>query len=219
LIKCYGIESQLVDKEFIEEYNDKTKMGWYRNLTTIINYDDVLNTDLKLQILKDNAKYDSVISNCYLDFTKKNKYAYHYYAIEIINKIGFNINDLKIEQPMSSLMFLIDDCIEWMQQNKNEIVYKYDLLKYINKDLKTIDKFIDKLRIINSIIESQYGLKIKKKNTCNDIEKIKYCLTDNDIWKETIKIKPIQLYCKRENYDKYKNHDNSDLDVGLFLNE
>ena len=70
-----------------KKYNDKTKMGWYRNLTTIINYDDVLNTDLKLQILKDNAKYDSVISNCYLDFTKKNKYAYHYYAIEIINKI------------------------------------------------------------------------------------------------------------------------------------
>jgi len=243
IIKCYGLKTDLEEinkeepaktitdlmtKEFISEYNDKEKMGWYRNMSTIMKSSMVgkdgktyiQDTNMKLAILKDNAQYDSAISNCYTDFMMKNKYAYHYYAIEIIQKLGFDINNLETEQLLSTLLFLIDDCLEWAQQHKLEIIYKYDLFKYTHKDLKTLEKFNDKLKFLNSIIESQYGLKIKKKNSTQDVEKIKYYLTDNDVWKgSNIKIKPNQLFSKREDYDKYKNHDNSLLDEGIFLDE
>jgi len=239
IIKCYNLDKQLVElndpnktikdvltMEFIEEYNDKTKMGWYRNLSTIMN-SSVEGKDLKiysqstankLEIMKDNAKYDSAITNCYVDFTMKNKYAFHYYAIEIIRQLGFDINNLKLEQTFSSMCFTMTDCIEWCQKHKLEIIYKYDLMQYTHKNLNDITEFKDQLKFINSIISFQYGLRIKKMNNSVDPANIKYCLTDNDIWK-TIKIRPVQLFSKREDISKYKNQDNSSLDEGIFFDD
>ena len=247
IVKCYGLKSDLeelnkneeipktltdiITKEFVSEFNDKTKMGWFRNISTVLNSNMIgkdgktysQNTSTKLAIMKDNAKYDAAISNCYTDFTMRNKYSYHFYALEIIHRLGFDINNLDVEQYLSTLLFLIDDCLEWAQQHKLEIIYKYDMLKYTHKDLKAFDKFNDKLKFINNILESQYGLKIKKKNTSQDPEKMKYCLTDNDVWQKSdgskIKLKPIQLFSKREDFDKYRDHDNSNLDDGIFLDE
>ncbi len=48
-------------------------MKWYRNLSTILTSENQETKD-KLEILKINQQSTSVITNCYIDFTNKNKY-------------------------------------------------------------------------------------------------------------------------------------------------
>lgn len=238
MIKCYGLQHVLEDmnvdvennsgeivelksmkdlmtKEFIEEFYDKMKMRWFRNLTTILST-DTQSTETKLLILKENAQNDSVISNCYLDFTTKNKYAYHYYAIEILVSLGFDINNIEKTVNHLELDSAMYGVMEWCESRKYDIASKFDC-KVINKKLTDIEKLTDKLKFVNNIINTQYGLKIRKIRNSVDVEKILYRLSDDDVWANIQGLRPITLVSKREEYEKYKQFDTSQLD--LFIDE
>ena len=58
-------------------------MRWYRNLNTILQTKEQ-KTSEKLEILKHNQKIANSYNNVYQDFTSKNKYAFHYYPLKLI---------------------------------------------------------------------------------------------------------------------------------------
>jgi hypothetical protein len=212
LRKCYNIIDE-INKEFIEEYHDKELMKWYRNISTIIST-NTQSTNDKLCILKDNQQYDSIISNCYNDFTTRNKYSYHYYPIEIIKIFGFDINNLTICIPYAELISKTYDAIAWCSDKKDDIAFKYNL-NIQSKDLIDLTE-VEQLKYINKIIESQYGLKIKRMNTSATKDNIMYKLDDIDRWNNlNDKIKPIEIKTKR--YNRSNVLDTSNLDV--FIDE
>ena len=100
--------------------------------------------------------------------------------------------------------------MEWTNDNKLEIAHKFDLPKIINKDLTTIEKLIDKLKLINAIIYSQYGLRIKKKNQSVDPTKTMYSLNDDGVWEHIKYFQPINLVSRLEQQEWI--HDSRDLD-------
>ena len=60
------------------------------------------------------------------------------------------------------------------------MVFKYDL-KITHKSLTELSE-IEQMKYINRIIESQYGLKIKRENNSVHKDNILYKLDDNGIW-------------------------------------
>jgi hypothetical protein len=218
-----------ITKDFVAEYNDKEKMKWYRNLATILST-DTQTTDDKLDILKDNQQYESIITNCYIEFTNKNKYSYHYYPLNILKIIGFDVNDLSISISYPNLITKIYDAIGWCDARKEEISYKYNI-KISSKNLSQINE-IEQMKYINRIIESQYGLKIRRINNSVHKDNILYRLDDSNIWSNLNnididapeeldmpfsvynlknKIVPIELKYKRMN--KTNDFDTTNLDV------
>lgn len=195
------IETGYITKEFVSEYHQRDRMKWYRNLATILVI-DVQNTRDKLDILKDNQQYDSIISNCYLEFTTKNKYVYHYYALEIIDQCGFNINNLNVRISYPQLITNIYGAIAWCDERKDEIAFKYDL-KLSYKSLTNLSE-IEQLKYINRIIESQYGLKIKRENNSVFKDNILYKLDDNNYWDN--------LPSRNQKTDIDTDIDNTDID-------
>ena len=213
---CFKIDQEELNYDLVEEYNTKDKMKWYYNLSNIMETENQT-TEMKLEIMKSNISLDKWINSCYMDFTTKNTYSNNLFAINIINLTGFNINDPEITIPLNVLETNIIDCINYIDKNKREISYKFGLKSYNKIIIGT--EFKEQIKIINSIIYSQYGFKIKKisktkKNQeSNDII---YQIVDDDIWKtlfETNKkvIEPIELFSK-ENNIVVKQYDNSLLD-------
>jgi len=212
LRKCYNLTTDIT-KDFITEFHDKELMKWYRNISTIISTDTQTTMD-KLTILKDNQQYESIISNCYNDFTTRNKYSYHYYPIEILNLIGFDINDLTITIYYADLISKTYGAIAWCNERKDEIAFKYNF-NICSKNLTDLTE-IEQLKYINKIIESQYGLKIKRINTTSNKDNILYKLDDIDRWNNLNEnIKPIEIKSKR--YIKSNDIDTTNLD--LFIDE
>ena len=198
--KAFNLKD-LITVDFLEEYNDKIKMKWYRNITTILNTNN-LTTQQKIDILKCNAQIESnaKLTSCYLDFTSKNKYIYHYYAIEVINTCGFDINDLSIIISQDDLEMPLCGCLEWIESNKFDIANKFEI-KIINKKITSIEKIHEKLRVVNSIIYSQYGMKIKGTKVKNNIT---YKLTDDDMWNNIGGIIPVNVVNKLDQQENYK---------------
>lgn len=211
-LSCYKIDdTNELTKDLLEEYYDREKMKWYRNITSIIATQDKT-TDDKLIILQNNEKYNNMISNCYLDFTSKNKFAYHFYPINIINKLGFNINDLSIVYPELEFKTKLTNTINWCTMHAKDIAYKYNI-KLINKDLTSIIDLPNQLKYLNSILKSQYGFKIKKSTSSANI---KYQLINNDLW-ENINLKPIDI--KESIISNSKKLQNTDYiaDIDMFI--
>ena len=229
LRKCYNYSEKTyeITREFITNYYHKEQMKWYRNLSTILSTNNQ-STEIKLSILKDNQQYNSITGNCFDDFMSKNKYTYHYYALEIIKLMGFNINDLSITIEYPNFLPKLYDTIEWCNESKNELAYKFNLTSY--KDLSILGES-EKLKYINKILVSQYGLKIKRINNSVHIDNILYRLDKGTIWDDlpnqinyteddnTLKTKiiPIELQIKRANNSN--NYDSSILDVDIFIDE
>jgi len=199
---------EFLDADIIEEFYDKTKMKWYRNLSTILKTDE-LTTQNKLEIMKSNSQYDSKLTSCYMDFTMKNKYIYHFYAIEIIKTLGFDINNLEIAIDHNELDGSLYGCMEWIEDNKFDISNKFEL-KIFNKKLTNIDKFNDKLKIANLIILSQYGIKIKGTKTDDSIS---YKLINESAWSKVMGVIPINITSKLDEQEKYNSFDSSHLDM------
>ncbi len=241
LRKCYNImpldineynnDNDNLTREIIIEYNDKEKMKWFRNLTTIMETDNQT-TEQKLQIIKDNKQFDSSFSNCYTDFTMKNQYSYHYYPITIIQKFQFNINDLTINFNQIDIYNKLNDVIKWCEDKIDDIAFKYNI-RTAAKKLNDLSQR-DQLKYINRIIESQYGLRIKKINNSVHQENILYKLDDNNLWinlpninkneeedEDEIyniksKITPYDIKLKRNNYNGI---DIRNLDQDIFLDD
>lgn len=257
LIKCYGLKKDLLEmqvddetktmddiitKPFVENFCDKETMGWFRNLTTILSTTEQT-TAQKLEILKDNSTYDSTFkNNCYADFTNKNKFAYHHYANEILNNLGFDMNDLNIEVSYTTLGLGFENCRGFFDKHKIDLCKTYELVTYLKKDLNNLDKDKDAkitstIRFINTILYSQYGIRIRKINSNEDPDKRMYKLWTDNIWtdpncaignedeeksktsKENKRYdiidpwkKPINLKLNRDDLDKYKDIDTTCLD-------
>jgi len=204
LIKCYGLKQELenmqideesksmsdiITKPFIENFCDKDMMGWFRNLTTILNTPEQT-TKQKLEILKDNASYSSMLKqNCYADFTSKNKYAYHYYANTILDNLNLDLNNIDKEISYTNLVLGLDvNCKELFEnENKIQLCNTYGLVTYLKKDLNNLDndkdgKIINKMRFVNTILYMQYGIRIRKINNKDNPDERMYKLSTNDLW-------------------------------------
>jgi hypothetical protein len=205
---CYDIENiELLTYDFIEKFSEKEKMKYYKNLNTIRNSDEQL-TDNKLELLKINEKYESNITNCYVNFNNKNKYAYHFYPLEIIKILEFDINDLTKTRSKNINQFMdkIDEAIVFCENKKYEIAFKYKL-KITHKKIVDMNPN-KKIKYLNNILLNQYGLKIIKDSKTKDDEI--YKLDDDKIWEhENIKFKPINIKQKI----KKNNYDSSLLDI------
>lgn len=237
--KCYNIkqkyepdieetlENGFITREFVAEYYGKGKMKWYRNIATILAT-ATQSTEEKMLILKENQQYESKISNCYIDFTNKNKYSYHYYPLEIMKLVGFDINNINKTISYPNMISSIYGAIGWCNDYKDVLAYKYNVKTPVKCliDMKEIEQ----MRYINKIIESQYGLKIKRINTSANKDNILYRLDDDDKWKDLPdryvytdeeynlkqKIEPYELKYRNINNNNY---DTSMLDIDIFIDE
>ena len=172
LTKIYSIDKELLSKKFIEEYYNKDKMKWYQNLSYIIKSDEQ-ETNNKLDIIKKLSMVKNI--DCYTTFSKTNKYIYHFYALSIIDKLQFDINNLNIKNNSDVFNKNMKETLDFIDYNKKDIAYKFDINLY-NKNIKNLEHK-QQLKFINSIINFQYGLKIKKNND-------NYILFDNNLWNE-----------------------------------
>lgn len=229
---CYNIPPPEDIKPLIEKYYDSNKMKWYRNLSTVLST-ETDTTEEKLQKLKDNHIYDNIISNCYLDFSIKNKYAYHTHPLEIIKIFKFDINDLTKEINALDMIDMYHECFEYCSFHKEGIAFKYSLrlLRYINTREKIIIDHIryrEDLKCINEILVSQYGLKIIRSYTDKNIDNCRYKLTiineekeeSKNIWEDLPdkseidglrkKIKPLSIKLRQ---DRNNDYDTSNLDL------
>jgi hypothetical protein len=129
------------------------------------------------------------------------------FATSIIKLCGFDINDFDIQLNQIDLETNLSSCVQYIDLNKKEISYKFNLKAY-NKNIIDTD-IKEQLKLINSIVYSLYGLKVKKvskpkKN--QDTSDIIYQLIDDNTWtnlpKDT-KIEPIELHDKDKNAKKY----------------
>ena len=179
---CYGLLADDTDLTFdlVEELNTRDKLKWYHNLTNIMSTEDQ-STDEKLDILKDNVVKDKYLTTVYMDFTSKNTYAFQLFATNIINNTGFDINDTGAILPYNALSTNVNNCISYINSNKEELAYKFNLRIY-NKSFAGMT-FKEQLKVCNSILTGFYGLKIKKvQGTYKDVDNSYYKLSDSKMW-------------------------------------
>lgn len=217
---CYKLDKTVeLTHGLVDEFNTKDKMKWYYNLTNIIETENQ-STNEKLEIIKSNIVSDKWINSCYMEFTTKNTYTNHLYGLEIIKLCGFNINNLETQLSQTQLDVNVLSCINYIDCNKKEIAYKFNLKMY-NKNILELD-LKDQIKTINSIISCQYGLKIKKTSKSNKDktpDQIMYGLVDDNIWNGLpgeIKIQGLELYDETGSVEEKKQYNLALLD---FMNE
>ena len=209
--KCYQINNDDITENFLEIYNERDKMKWYKNLSTIKNSDEQ-STDLKLNILKNNRIADKWINNCFLDFSNKNNYTCHYYALEILKIFKLDINDYTKTINKIEYNWYLNDCIKWLDQYRTHIVLKYDLKTY-HKNLLEYTS-LQQIQLINSILFSMYGIKIKILKNSVEPEKQLYGLIDDNIWSNLPHdIISIELVNKNQDLSNREHIDLYELDV------
>ena len=221
LLKNYNLTQEELTSEVLEKYNNKLLMLNYNNLTSILKTEDQ-NTDKKLDILKNNQCVGEEYRNCYQDFTFKNRYTYHYYALRLLDYIGFDINDID-NKDNAILKDIIDEnilgkingktLIEFLEDEKYGLYIKFDCRQLINREITNDFNYL--LKVINTIINKQYGIKIK---VLSKGKNKSYYLTTNETWEDLpTKIKSknlIQKITKDMNYSEILDN----LDQGLFIN-
>jgi hypothetical protein len=204
---CYGITNEHLNDDFINEYYDTNKMKWYKNYTTILPNNEQ-SVEQKLTILQENHKNYKWVNNCYIDFTTRNHYTYHYYAQMIIQILKFDVLNLDNEIKNDEFINDLDLCMKWIFEKKNEIAKKYEMSKII----AIPEKITYKLKIINTILFSMYGIKVvhnKNRNT--------YKLSNNNVWNNLPKeLEPKILELKNnleDAFDDIDDIDTSNLDI------
>jgi hypothetical protein len=178
-----NISNGVITTDFILEYNDDTIMRYYRNLSMMLSI-PTQSTKMKLNILKENEEYDQIITNCYIDLTHKNIYFCHYYALHLIEILGFDINDLSIRQQHLTLITRIYEATAEIEPHADQISYKFGMKSVKKLATNKLSDLTDaqQLKFINEIIKSQYGLVVKKTKYSSNIDLIEYGLDDNSMW-------------------------------------
>ena len=193
----------------------------YSNLVTILNTDEQ-NTEDKLKILKNNNLIGRDYRSCYQEFTTKNNYMYHFYAIRLLDYTSFNINNIDNREDGVLKEFIEDamnnkindmNLIEFLESEKYGLYKKFDCKNLIKS--KILDTFTFKINIINNVINKQYGIKIKILTKGKDNKS--YYLSTNNMWNNLPnKIMPKDIVKK-----DIKNYNNDDilnnLDNNLFI--
>jgi hypothetical protein len=204
---CYGITNEHLNDDFINEYYDTNKMRWYKNYTTILPNNEQ-SVEQKLTILQENHKNYKWINNCYVDFTTKNHYTYHYYAQMIIQILKFDVLNLGNEINNDEFINDLDLCMKWIFEKKNEIAKKYEMSKII----AIPEKISNKLKIINTILFSMYGMKV-----VHNKNKTTYKLCNNKVWnnlQKDVESKTLELKSNLEDvFDDIDDIDTSEIDV------
>lgn len=164
--KCYDIENINLDKEktkqIFELYDDPQKKKHYRNLKRILNTDTQKSED-KLKLIKINIKNDTYRKSAYADLITNNIYTSHKYALEFIEILGFDINDLSKTISSESIGIQIEDIKDTFNMEYNNICYKFGCKISHKKFLEFDEK--EAMTFIKKIIKTQYGLEIKKDGT------------------------------------------------------
>jgi hypothetical protein len=201
---CYGITNEHLNDDFINEYYDTNKMRWYKNYTTILPNNEQ-SVEQKLTILQENHKNYKWINNSYIDFTTRNHYTYHYYAQMIIQILKFDVLNLGNEINDDEFMNDLDLCMKWIFEKKNEITKKYEMSKII----VIPEKITYKLKIINTILFSMYGIKVVPNKN-----KTAYKLCNNKVWNNLPKdVEPKILELKGNVDDVFDDIDDIDTSV------
>jgi len=221
-LKNYSLKEEDLTTDLIEEYMKKSIMLSYSNLVTILNTEEQ-NTDEKLNILKNNNLIGKDFRTCYQEFTTKNNYMYHFYAIRLLDYTSFNINNIDnkedgilkefIEDAMSNK---INDMtlIEFLESEKYGLYKKFDCKNIIKG--KILDTFTFKINIINNVINKQYGIKIKVLTKGKDSNK-SYYLSTNNMW-DNLPNKILPKDIVKKDIKNYNNEDIlNNLDNNLFI--
>ena len=146
-------------KELFERYDDPMRKKHYRNLRCILNTDNQTTTD-KLNTLKQKIKNDNYRKNAYADLITTNIYTLHKYAVEFIEMLGFDINDLNKTVSEDDIRLRIEDIKDAYNDEYNNICYKFNC-KIRHRNFTDLDDK-ESLTFIKKIILSQYGFEIKK---------------------------------------------------------
>jgi hypothetical protein len=122
--------------------------------------------------------------------------------------LKFDVLNLDNEIKNDEFINDLDLCMKWIFEKKNEITKKYEMSKII----VIPEKISNKLKIINTILFSMYGIKLvpnKKKTT--------YKLCNNKVWNnlpKEVEPKILELKNNVENvFDDIDDIDTSELDV------
>lgn len=179
---CYELyegEHEL-DYDLIEEFNSKEKMKWYYNLSNIMATQDQ-DTITKLDMLRENVIRDKWLNTCYMEFTTTNNYTHQLHSTNLVNHCGFDVNNLDTILTHKNLVSNVKNCIAYIDSNKKELAYKFNTRIY-NKNFDNME-FKEQLKVINGMLTSYYGLKIKKiSGSKNDTDTAFYKLSDSKIW-------------------------------------
>ena len=220
-MRNYNISKEQITADLVEKYNDKKLMATYHNLSSMMDTEQQ-KTNSKLDILKSNQRIGDEFRTCYQDFTFKNKYTYHYHANMLLAYCGFSINNIddkesavlkEIVEEMMKGKINNQTLVEYLETEKNDLFWKFDCSSLINNVI--VDEFTFLLKIINNIINKQYGLRIvvAGKSTLTK----SYYLTTNKTWDDL----PNHIVPKNINEILVDNKDYSniidDLDNGLFI--
>lgn len=202
LIKNYDMKDSDLTEEIIDEFYDKRKMSNYNNFSNILST-KTQDINKKLKIMKSNENINNDYKTCYQDFTFKNKYTYHYYAMKLLDYCGFsidNFDDIDYAIPKHELelnMYKhIDgrDLTTFLKEERFGIYQKFDIRMLLNKEID--DDLMYSLKIVNKVIQRQYGLKVKKKGKKNP----SYYLTTDKKWDNLpcTKVKPKDIIDYKE---------------------
>ena len=191
LKKCYTVTKDDITVDFVEKYNDRNMMKWYRNLSTILGSEDA-STARRLDFLHRSRVNSLTINNCYQDFMIRNNYLFHFYALKVLEHMNIDINNLDTKVNVDTMKQCIEKFIEWAEDYKKDIALKFDL-KIRNKVLMEM-KPRGKINLINNIIQSMYGIKFTRKS--ND-----YAITGIEVWDDMPREKKIIPIDIRENLE------------------
>jgi hypothetical protein len=207
--KCYNIEDELT-KDVVSIYKDVYLQQYYRKLSTIMAT-NAQTTTKKLQLLRTGReKY----TDCYKDFTIKNHYLCHAFAIKALQCVGVDINNLEVEVSEADMQKGMDEFMEWAEDppRKLNIAMKFQL-NIRHKRLTDMNK-VAKIKLFNSIVDGMYGIKFKKKGKA-------YEITGMEKWEELPrddKILPVDLpdSMNEDNRDMFdEDFDFNALDEGI----
>jgi hypothetical protein len=161
--KCFDIENLSEDKEKTKElfqtYDDPQKKKHYRNLRCILNTSKQ-NSEQKLDIIRANIKNDNYRKNAYSDLITSNIYTTHKFALQFIDMLGFDINDLSKTVSDDDFKIRIEDIKDAFNDEYNNICYKFNC-KIRHKNFVDLEDK-DSSAFIKKIIKLQYGFDIKK---------------------------------------------------------
>ena len=132
-----------------------------------------------------NIKNDSYRKSAYADLISNNIYTSHKYALEFIEILGFDINDLSKTVSSESIGIQIEDIKDTFNTKYNNICYKFNC-KISNKNFLDFDEK-ESLTFIKKIIKSQYGLEIKKES--NDYKLVVPTDDGSSMWKKLFEYK------------------------------
>jgi hypothetical protein len=172
------------DVNFVSIYADRNVQNQYTNIQEIMS-DSEPSEACRDNLIKDLNKYKKVINNTavpYKEIIIKYKSFNHFIIHELICALNpnFNIQDAFLGSSIS-----IDKAEKNFKQfeNNNKLDWKFIVNKYGLSIFKYPSTFIEKVKLINSIISKYYGFKliiIKKISTIRIIPNLLFNYIDQD---------------------------------------